>query len=80
LAPYLLAFSEDIDVSNLNTLDIILNIFFLIDMILLFFTAYVNEELDIIDTKREIALEYLKGWFIIDFISILPFDMVLTYG
>lgn len=49
-------------------------------MVLLFFTAYINEDLDIIDTKKEIAKEYLRGWFFIDLISVIPFDLVLTYG
>jgi hypothetical protein len=80
LAPFMLAFSDNIDTTRLNILDTIMNIFFLIDMILLFFTAYINDDLDIVDTKKEIALEYLKSWFPIDLISVIPFDLIITYG
>jgi hypothetical protein len=28
-----------------------------------------------ITTSRKIALNYLKGWFLIDLVSVIPFDM-----
>jgi lipopolysaccharide/colanic/teichoic acid biosynthesis glycosyltransferase len=30
------------------------------------------------DDLKDIALNYLKGWFIIDFVSILPLDLILS--
>ena len=52
--------------------------FFLIDLILTFFTS-VNDEKKVyeITDKKVIAKKYLKGWFWVDLISILPFDIML---
>jgi hypothetical protein len=30
-----------------------------------------------IDDRKVIALNYLKGWFIIDLVAILPFDLIM---
>jgi hypothetical protein len=32
--------------------------------------------LEIIDNKKEIAVSYLTGWFIIDLLSIIPLDLL----
>ena len=55
----------------------IVNISFLLDMIKTFLTAYMDHEKDQLrGDVREIARNYLKGWFAIDLVSILPFDSV----
>ena len=47
-------------------------------MILTFFTARQgNCTHDLVTEKRKIALMYLKSWFIIDLISIIPIDYIL---
>ena len=54
------------------------DIIFLVDIILTFFTSVSNKQsvYEVTD-KREIAKIYLKGWFLIDFISILPLDILI---
>ena len=76
--PYNLVFPEE----QGRTWDVIYlatDFIFLIDIIVAFCTTVPDEELftEIIDRKR-IAMKYLGGWFWIDFISIIPFDLVLT--
>ena len=39
-------------------------------------TAY-HKNGRLVESHKEIILNYLKGWFIIDIISIFPFDEVL---
>jgi hypothetical protein len=34
----------------------------------------------LIDDRREIALNYLKGWFLIDSVSIFPLDIITKYA
>jgi hypothetical protein len=51
---------------------------FFFDLIVTFFSAYEDYELKIQDDLKDIALNYLKGWFIIDFVSILPLDLILS--
>ena len=50
---------------------------YLIDLISCFFTAYLNNEEQLIISKQLIALNYLQGWFLMDFIAFIPFDFVL---
>lgn len=51
---------------------------FLIDISLTFISAdFDEEEFRDIEDHKEIAVRYLKGWFIIDLISIVPFDLIL---
>ncbi|GMH45970.1 hypothetical protein BSKO_13934 [Bryopsis sp. KO-2023] len=50
---------------------------FTIDLILSFFVAYQDTKtgLWVYDQPR-IALHFLKGWFVVDILSVLPFDMI----
>ena len=50
---------------------------FFIDIIINFNTAFYNEVHDVIDKRYEIAAKYLKGWFLIDFLAILPFEEII---
>jgi len=50
---------------------------FLIDMVLQFFLAYYDEEDDIwIYENRQICMNYLGSWFVVDFLGVLPFDIL----
>jgi len=41
-------------------------------MFLIFFTAIYDNDFKIIEDRKEISINYLKGWFITDLIAILP--------
>lgn len=45
-----------------------------IDMILTFFTAYFDENDNLIKSRKKIAVNYIKTFFFIDIISILPIN------
>lgn len=50
---------------------------FLIDMIMTFFTIIPDTQNGgFISDKKKIAMSYLKGWFTVDLISILPIDKI----
>lgn len=53
------------------------DLLFLIDIILIFNTAFVNSNLQMVDDRKVIAKKYLSGWFLIDIMSIMPFDLIL---
>jgi hyperpolarization activated cyclic nucleotide-gated potassium channel 1 len=57
----------------------ILDFLFLIDIIVAFFSAFEDFDLKINDNLKDIAINYLKGWFFIDFISIFPIDLIFIY-
>ena len=53
----------------------VIEVFFAIFIILQFFQTYQEKTtLLIIKDFKKIALRYIKGWFFIDFLSIIPFD------
>lgn len=76
VTPTRLAFFED-DLGWLIVNNII-NFLFLIDMIVIFNSAYEDEYMNIIDNRKDIAIEYLRGWFIIDILAIVPLDLILS--
>ena len=45
-------------------------------MILIFFSAYVDENLKLVDDRVVIFKDYMSGWFLIDLISSLPFSVI----
>lgn len=51
-----------------NTIDFI----FFIDMILIFNTAYYDEDFKMIQHRGVIAITYFKGWFLVDLLAIFP--------
>ncbi|KAL6530774.1 hypothetical protein OROGR_014634 [Orobanche gracilis] len=56
--------------------DNVVNVFFAIDIVLMFFVAYLDKETYvIIDSPKLIALKYAKTWLIFDVISTIPSEL-----
>ena len=53
----------------------LLNLIFIIDIVLQFFHGYMDVGFPVMDPRR-IARRYVRSWFLIDLVSILPFDVV----
>ena len=47
-------------------------------MIITFFTTYTDSDNQEVTSHKRIAIRYLKGWFIVDIISCLPFDVMIS--
>lgn len=58
--------AQELVVSSLFALDVLYN----------FCTAYVNDKLNLVTNRAKIAREYLRGWFIIDLVASVPFDLL----
>ena len=56
----------------------IIDFMFLIDIFVIFNTAYYDEYLQIVEDRKMIAKKYLTGWFAIDTLAILPFDRIMN--
>ena len=74
ITPYRIAF-YDIDSIGWIIADTTVDLLFLADLILNFFFAYYDEDEKLIYDRKKIALKYLTGWFIIDFVAIVPFGL-----
>ena len=75
MTPLSIAFN---DIENVDpksaVIDYIIDSLFLIDIFVIFNTAYYNDDSEIIDDRKEIAGSYARGWFTIDLLAIIPFD------
>ena len=54
--------------------NITVDILFAMDIIIIFLTAYYNDDFELIDDPKDIAKSYIKGWFFLDTFAIFPFD------
>ena len=46
---------------------------FLIDIIIIFFSATQNDDFEICDDRKQICKDYIFGWFFLDVFAIVPF-------
>jgi hyperpolarization activated cyclic nucleotide-gated potassium channel 1 len=56
--------------------DILITIIFFVDIVLNFFLVYRDEKHKLIVDHKKIALNYLYGWFFLDFLSFFPFFLI----
>ena len=77
ILPYYLIFVNNV-VFEWDLIDNIINYLFWFDMVLCFFSAYNNDEGELVHDFKNVSINYLKGWFIIDLISNLPWDSILS--
>ena len=73
--PIELAFEPEFTRSQENaTLNAIIDFLFLIDIVVVFRTAIIGDNGEIVTDQKTIAIKYLKGSFMIDFLSTIPLD------
>ena len=77
LVPWKICFVEDGEFPLWEYFDYFIDFLFVIDLVLNFFTPIMRKE-RIIFSHKAIALSYLKLWFWIDFLSVFPFNLLLS--
>lgn len=75
--PLRLAFWVEDPSILLYVLDKLIDVMLCIDVFLNFFTP-IYKNFDIVTNLKEIAKDYLKTWFLLDFLSVFPFDECLS--
>ncbi|XP_077863314.1 potassium voltage-gated channel unc-103-like [Saccoglossus kowalevskii] len=61
----------------MHFIDLLVDIMFLIDILINFRTTYVDENLgEVVSSPKKIAMHYLRGWFVIDAVAAIPFDLL----
>nr|CDS16629.1 potassium voltage gated channel subfamily H [Echinococcus granulosus] len=78
MVPYNAAFQRDSNERTLRTLDMIIEVLFIVDILLNFRTTFVSKSGQVVHHSKEIALNYIRGWFILDLIAAVPFDVIWT--
>ncbi|XP_053122274.1 potassium voltage-gated channel subfamily H member 6 [Hemicordylus capensis] len=61
----------------LYIIDLIVDIMFIVDIIINFRTTYVNINDEVVSHPAKIAIHYFKGWFLIDMVAAIPFDLLI---
>jgi hypothetical protein len=75
MSPYRLAFIE-VDDTKWKIINTFVDMCFTIDILIVFNTAYYDEDYKIVEDRKNIAKTYLKGWFIIDVGAVIPFEFI----
>ena len=76
LTPLTIAFTYSED-SVVSIVILAIDGFFIIDILVIFNSAFYDDDTDLIDERKKIARNYLHGWFTIDILAIFPFDVIL---
>ncbi len=74
ITPLRASFFDDND-KMWMVMELFIDLVFVMDIIFTFFSAYYNKIEQLISTRREIACGYLKTWFFLDLISVLPLSL-----
>jgi uncharacterized membrane protein len=61
------------------TINNIIDLLFFLDICIIFNSAYQNEMYEMIDERRVIAKNYICGWFFVDLLAILPFNIIFDW-
>ncbi|XP_022249689.1 potassium voltage-gated channel subfamily H member 7-like isoform X2 [Limulus polyphemus] len=84
--PYVAAFLLNEDRTKRNKkygddpiviIDLLVDVMFIIDILINFRTTYINSNEEVVSHPGRIAVHYLRGWFIIDIVAAIPFDLLL---
>lgn len=67
--PYRIAFMDD-NPLYMTVLDTLMDMIFLTDLVLQFFSAYEDKKIGIEVRHKQIAINYFKTWFIMDIFSV----------
>mmetsp|Transcript_39799 Transcript_39799/g.104115 ORF Transcript_39799/g.104115 Transcript_39799/m.104115 type:complete len:997 (-) Transcript_39799:35-3025(-) len=59
--------------------DSFINLVFMIDVVLCFFTGYVEKNWQLQTDPRKVALHYARTWFLVDLVACLPVDLILRF-
>lgn len=76
--PYSLVFDEGEEFDVKEIIEYVINFFFVVDLGLMFFSAYYDENGLIVHSYKTIACSYFKGFFLIDLITCMPFNLILS--
>jgi hyperpolarization activated cyclic nucleotide-gated potassium channel 1 len=74
--PFVLAFYESNDMDEWGIIDIMLDVFFFIDLILNCFTGIYDSEGKLIVDLKVIIWTYAKGWMLWDLAACFPFGLI----
>jgi len=77
VTPFEVCLGLETKMDALFVINSIVNLIFTIDIVVQFFLPIMNPQTkELVRDHRELARRYLRFWFWLDFLSVLPFDMI----
>ena len=82
LSPLYIAFESDSNEQKIGWVvtNWTIDAFFLIDIFTMFMSSYYDDDFRIVHDRKIIATKYVQGWFFIDVLAIIPFDLFFGSG
>jgi hypothetical protein len=74
--PFIFAFEIDTSSGPILYFELMLDIWFMIELLVNFFTAYYEKGI-LITSRKKIIIRYLKTWFLVDLFSSIPFSFIV---
>jgi hypothetical protein len=74
LTPLRIAFGGETEPLGWEIINNTIDVFFLFDIIIIFNSAFYDDDYNIIDDRWALAKAYFHSWFFIDFLAIVPFE------
>jgi len=76
ITPYRLTFEEHTPI-GWRVIDYIIDALFFTDLLMNFISAYYDDEGKLVKEPKQLAKVYLKSWFLIDLIAVIPLDAII---
>lgn len=76
----ILATSINIEDDPLVIVDYIVDVMFIIDIFINFRTTFVDSNDEVVSDPCRVAVNYMKGWFIVDLLAAIPFELLIMIG
>lgn len=61
-------------------LDYIVDVMFIIDIFINFRTTFVDANDFVVSDPCLVAINYMKGWFVVDLLAAIPFELLIMIG
>ena len=76
VVPFRVSFIDSTDIDGWFVNELIMDFLFLLDICFTFNTPFFDKQANMVYNRREIAREYLTGWFLIDLVTTIPFQLL----
>lgn len=60
--------------------DYIVDVMFIIDIFINFRTTFVDSNDEVVSDPCRVAVNYMKGWFVVDLLAAIPFELLIMIG
>jgi hyperpolarization activated cyclic nucleotide-gated potassium channel 2 len=79
IIPIRIAFGGINDSKEWKIVNYVMDFIFLIDIFVIFNSAFYDDNFKLIDDREIIKKTYLKSWFALDVISVIPFHEIYLF-